>query len=96
MKELGEQVSLGTGTLTPMISRMQKNGWLRKERSTEDERKVYVTLEEKAYNEQSNITQRVTDDIQLCNISLTEYEELMSRLNELHEKLIVRTNPSGV
>jgi MarR family transcriptional regulator len=96
MKELGQQLSLGTGTLTPMISRMQENGWLRKERSTEDERKVYVTLEKKAYNEQSNITQRVAEEIQLCAISLTEYSELMARLNDLHGKLKERSNPSGV
>ncbi|WP_432351986.1 MarR family winged helix-turn-helix transcriptional regulator [Sporosarcina sp. A2] len=91
MKELGERVHLGTGTLNPMITRMQENGWLRKERSTEDERKVYVTLEEKAYKEQSSITKRVTEEVQLCNISLNEYEELMERLNELHGKLKQRS-----
>ncbi len=96
MKELGERVNLGTGTLTPMITRMQENGWLRKDRSTEDQRKVYVMLQEKAYMEQSNITQRVIQEVQLCNISLSEYEELMARLNELHEKLKERTNLSAV
>jgi len=96
MKELGEQINLGTGTLTPMISRMQENGWLRKDRSTEDQRKVYVMLQEKAYNEQSNITQRVREEVQLCNISLTEYEELMAKLNELHGKLKERSKPSSV
>jgi len=95
MKELGHQVSLGTGTLTPMISRMQENGWLRKERSTKDERKVYITLEEKAYNEQSNITQKVSEEVQLCNISLTEYEELMARLTDLNGKLKERMKPSS-
>ncbi|PID06435.1 MULTISPECIES: MarR family winged helix-turn-helix transcriptional regulator [unclassified Sporosarcina] len=91
MKELGEQVGLGTGTLTPMISRMQEKGWLRKERSIEDERKVYVTLEKKAQNEKNTIIERVNEEIQLCNIGLLEYEELMARLNELHGKLKERT-----
>ncbi|PIC99585.1 MarR family winged helix-turn-helix transcriptional regulator [Sporosarcina sp. P29] len=91
MKELGEQVGLGTGTLTPMISRMQEKGWLRKERSIEDERKVYVTLEKKAQNEKNTIIERVNEEIQLCNIGLSEYEELMARLNELHGKLKERT-----
>lgn len=92
MKELGEQVGLGTGTLTPMVSRMQENGWLRKERSKVDERKVYVLLEEKAYNEKNNITQRVAEEINLCNISLTEYKELMIKLDELRGKLKDRTD----
>lgn len=96
MKELGEQVSLGTGTLTPMISRMQENGWLRKERSTVDERNVYILLKEKAHSEKRNITQRVTEEIQLCNISLIEYKELMARLNQLHGKLKERAKPSDV
>lgn len=87
MKELGDQVNLGTGTLTPMINRMQDNGWLRKERSKEDERKVYILLEKKAHNEKSNITQKVLKEIERCNISLTEYEELMIRLNDLKQKL---------
>lgn len=91
MKELGEQVSLGTGTLTPMISRMQEKGWLRKERSVEDERKVYVALEKKAYDEKNTIIERVNEEIQLCNIGLSEYEELMVRLNELQRKLKERT-----
>ena len=91
MKELGEQVSLGTGTLTPMISRMQEKGWLRKERSVEDERKVYVALEKKAYDEKNTIIERVNEEIQLCNIGLSEYEELMVRLNELQGKLKERT-----
>ncbi|WOV83059.1 MarR family transcriptional regulator [Sporosarcina jeotgali] len=91
MKELGERVNLGTGTLNPMISRMQENGWLRKQRSKEDERKVYVTLEEKAFQEQRAITRRVAEEVQLCNISLTEYEELMEKLNGLHRKLKQRS-----
>ena len=92
MTQLGERVNLGTGTLNPMISRMQENGWVRKERSTEDERKVYVALEPKAYEEKSNITKRVAEEIQLCNIGLNEYGELMERLNKLHEKLKQRSN----
>lgn len=96
MKELGEQLSLGTGTLTPMISRMQDNGWLRKERSTEDERKVYVMLEKKAFKQQHDITERIAKEIQLCQISLSEYDELMERLHVLRGKLVERANPAGV
>ncbi|WP_340742413.1 MULTISPECIES: MarR family transcriptional regulator [Sporosarcina] len=95
MKELGTRLDLGTGTLTPMIKRMQENGWVRKERSQEDERKVYIYLEEKAHRDQGPITKRVAEEIQLCNISLSEYDELMMRLNELHQKMKERSNSSG-
>lgn len=92
MKELGIRLSLGTGTLTPMITRMQKNGWVRKERSKEDERKVFIYLENKAHRNQAAITEQIAEEIQLCNISLSEYDELMTRLNELDKKLKERSN----
>ncbi|RBP93198.1 MarR family transcriptional regulator [Cytobacillus firmus] len=86
-KELGERLNLGTGTLTPMISRMISNGWLRKERSKADERKVYIFLEEKARREKEVITQNVGEAIQACSIELEEYEELMELLGKVRFKL---------
>jgi MarR family transcriptional regulator, organic hydroperoxide resistance regulator len=87
VKELGESLNLGTGTLTPMIARMEANGWLRKERSKEDERKVYIYLEKKAYEEKPAITSRVGKEILSCNIELEEYQQLMHQLNVLNNKL---------
>ena len=87
VKELGERLNLGTGTLTPMISRMQVSGWLRKERSTEDERKVYIHLHKKAIEEKPRIIQKVTEEILSCKIELEEYEQLLMRLKDLQHKL---------
>ena len=87
VKDLGEKLSLGTGTLTPMIARMEGNGWLRKERSTEDERRVYIFLEKKALEEKLAITKKVSEKIESCNIEISEYEQLMEQLNRLHGKL---------
>jgi MarR family transcriptional regulator, organic hydroperoxide resistance regulator len=87
VKELGKRVNLGTGTLTPMITRMAENDWLRKERSKTDERKVHIYLQPKALQEQQDITQKVTEEILSCHIELQEYEQLMQQLNQLHQKL---------
>jgi len=87
VKELGEKLNLGTGTLTPMINRMVENNWLRKERSKADERKVHIYLQRKALQEQNEITQKVTEEILSCHIELQEYEQLMQNLNQLHQKL---------
>ncbi|WP_045520174.1 MarR family winged helix-turn-helix transcriptional regulator [Neobacillus niacini] len=86
-KELGEKLNLGTGTLTPMISRMEANDWVRKERSKEDERKVYIYLQEKAIEEKRTITKKVAEVIQSCQIELEEYEQLMQQLNTLQKKM---------
>nr|WP_210427156.1 MarR family transcriptional regulator [Priestia megaterium] len=87
VKEIGEKLSLGTGTLTPMLTRMEANGWLRKERSKADERKVYIHLQKKALEEKQAITKTVGEEIQSCNIELEEYKQLMVHLNQLHSKL---------
>jgi DNA-binding MarR family transcriptional regulator len=42
--ELGERLFLDSGTLTPLLKRMEAAGLLVRERATEDERRVIVTL----------------------------------------------------
>ena len=90
VKDLGEKLSLGTGTLTPMLIRMEANGWLRKERSKEDERRVYIHLKTKALDEKHAIIKTVGDEILSCQIELEEYKQLLERLNQLHSKLKYR------
>ncbi|MEH7127867.1 MarR family transcriptional regulator [Neobacillus drentensis] len=87
VKEIGEKLSLGTGTLTPMLTRMEANGWIRKERSKADERRVYIYLQKKAQDEKQAIIKTISNKIQSCNIELEEYTQLMERLNQLHRKL---------
>lgn len=87
VKELGEKLSLGTGTLTPMIKRMEMNGWLKKERSTTDERKVCVSLQPKALEEKENISQKIAKELLTCNIEYQEYEQLMTQIRILQRKL---------
>jgi DNA-binding MarR family transcriptional regulator len=41
---LGERLSLDSGTLTPLLKRMEGAGWLARQRSGEDERRVHVAL----------------------------------------------------
>lgn len=94
LKELGTSLNLGTGTLTPMITRMEANGWLHKERSKEDERKVFIFLQNKAIKEKHEITQKVAKEIQSCKIELDEYEQLMKQLRHLKQKLRKRGEES--
>lgn len=86
-KELGERLDLGTGTLTPMITRMESNGWVQKKRSQVDERKVHIHLQQKALDEKQHITKVISEEIRSCHIGLEEYEQLLRQLNELHSKL---------
>lgn len=44
VKEMGKKLYLDSGTLTPMLKKMEKAGWLVRERSKSDERVVVVTI----------------------------------------------------
>ena len=44
VKELGEKLLLDSGTLTPLLKRMEQRGWLSRRRATHDERSVVATL----------------------------------------------------
>ncbi len=41
---LGERLYLNSGTLTPLLKRMETSGWLQRQRASDDERRVLVTL----------------------------------------------------
>jgi DNA-binding MarR family transcriptional regulator len=44
VKEVGELLHLDSGTLTPLLKRLEKMGLIKRERNSEDERKVLITL----------------------------------------------------
>ena len=44
VKALGERLFLDSGTLTPLLKRLEAQGLVRRERSTEDARSVHVHL----------------------------------------------------
>lgn len=46
VKEIGERLFLDSGTLTPLLKRMEAAKLVTRKRSTEDERKVYIHLAE--------------------------------------------------
>ena len=47
VKELGEALYLDSGTLTPLLKKMEAKGLLTRRRSAEDERSLIVSLTEK-------------------------------------------------
>jgi len=45
VKELGQRLRLDSGTLTPVVRRLENRGLVRRERSQADQRRVHVRLE---------------------------------------------------
>ncbi|SDG27851.1 MarR family winged helix-turn-helix transcriptional regulator [Phytopseudomonas seleniipraecipitans] len=44
VKALGERLMLDSGTLTPLLKRLQQAGLVQRQRSTQDEREVHLSL----------------------------------------------------
>ncbi len=44
--ELGKKVHLDSGTLTPLLKRLEKMGYIKRERPKENERKLFISLTE--------------------------------------------------
>jgi len=47
VKELGECLYLDSGTLTPLLKKLETKGWVTRQRAKEDERVLIVTLTDK-------------------------------------------------
>ena len=47
VKELGKRLFLDSGTLTPLLKKMEKDSLVRRTRSSSDERNVIISLTEK-------------------------------------------------
>ncbi|MGH2316268.1 MarR family winged helix-turn-helix transcriptional regulator [Planococcus sp. SE5232] len=84
MKNIGERLGLGTGTLNPIINRMIEQGRLIKQQSETDKRAFTISLTEKAQSEQKAVEQAVFDKLASCNFMGVNAITLMKNLKELN------------
>lgn len=67
--ELGAQLHLDSGTLTPLLKRMEKAGLVIRERDSEDERRVLISLTE--HGQSLRASSREIADNMLCQTELS-------------------------
>lgn len=84
LKEIGERLGLGTGTLNPIITRMIAQGRLVKEQSADDKRAWVISLTEKAKNEHEAISKAVYDKLASCHFGDINAITLMKDLKSLN------------
>ena len=85
--QLGEQLALETGTLTPLLKRLETMGLLRRQRSEVDERRVIVTLTEKGRRlkrEAADVTRCIAES---AGLSLAELARLTQEIRVLRTNL---------
>lgn len=87
ISDLGEKLQLDTGTLTPMLKRMEKNGFINRNRAVEDERIVIVSLSEKAIQLESDIYQCVDGCLTQLTLKEADYFTLIKQINDLSQQV---------
>lgn len=87
MNDLGKRLGLDSGTLTPMLKRMETAGYITRIRNPEDERKVMIDLTEKAYGIKDELTEKVSTCLDFLHLGEKEYFDLIDRINSLTKKL---------
>ncbi|UBH13632.1 MarR family winged helix-turn-helix transcriptional regulator [Macrococcus armenti] len=90
VKKLVTELSLDTGTISPLLKRMETNDLIKRTRSELDQREVFISLTDKSVAMKDELYQ-VTDIINDVSLFTEEESETFSRLlNKLIEN--IKTN----
>ncbi|VDG18265.1 MarR family winged helix-turn-helix transcriptional regulator [Lactiplantibacillus mudanjiangensis] len=73
VRELGSHVNLDSGTLTPLLKRMQTQGWVERKRDAADERQVNISLSQKAIDAKPTIFSHVNECMSLLGMDEQTY-----------------------
>ncbi|POX64663.1 MarR family transcriptional regulator [Streptomyces sp. Ru62] len=83
VKRLGEQLRLDSGTLSPLVKRLEGAGLVRRERSAEDERSVRVHLTEEGTALRERALEVPRRIMSATGLDLAEIVDLHTRLERL-------------
>ena len=88
VSELGERLFLDSGTLTPLLKRLQHAGLLQRQRSAADERRVQLVLSSagQALREQAKLVPQCV--LEAVDCPLPELIDLTRQMQQLRTKLL--------
>ena len=91
---LGERLSLDSGTLTPLLKRMEAAGWLVRQRSAEDERRVQVSLSAAGHALRTRAATVPGCVVAQTGCKLPELMALTQQLQQLRTRMTALNSPS--
>lgn len=91
VKELGSMLQLDSGTLSPLLKRLESAGFIKRQRRVSDERVVDISLTDEGRElraRAADVPEKVS-----CRYGLEfdEYVDLLGRLKKLTERLTTQT-----
>ena len=87
--DLGQILHLDSGTLTPLLKRMETSGLINRSRDPNDERRVLISLKDKGRDlsaEAEKIPKELTKNIEFANLNQLR-DELIALVNLLSERI---------
>lgn len=88
IKDIGTVLYLDSGTLSPLLKRLEKKGLLNRQRDTQDERLVNISLTAQGHALKEQV--RDLPEILFCQIGwpVEEFGSLVERLHRLTERIV--------
>ncbi|QJX47957.1 MarR family transcriptional regulator [Hymenobacter taeanensis] len=87
VKELGEKLLLDSGTLTPLLKRLEQKQWISRRRDPRDERSVIIGLLPAGQALQARSCQIPEEIFARLNMPPADFEALRQQLNSLLTQL---------
>ena len=91
-KEISSKLKMKTGTLTPILNKLESNGYLEKVRDENDDRKIYLVVTKKGLEieeKAKDIPKRIAQNIDLKEEDylkyLHEFDKLSKKLDYIEE-----------
>ncbi|MBC7649206.1 MAG: MarR family transcriptional regulator [Vitreoscilla sp.] len=86
--ELGDKLYLDSGTLTPLLKRLETAGYISRIRAAEDERRVYITLTSLGRKLKTRAAKIPGCILSASQCSVPELMALTSQVQALRKKLV--------
>ena len=88
VSELGDKLTLDSGTLTPLLKRLETSGYVSRIRAVEDERRVYITLTSSGRKLKTRAAKIPACILSASQCSVPELMHLTSQVQALRKKLV--------
>ena len=86
-KKLGEELYLDSGTLTPVLKRLDEAGLITRKRSEKDERMVIITITEKGLDLKEQVKRIPLKIFEKTGLTIEKFNELNNNVRELISNL---------
>ena len=94
VREIGDELGLSTGTLTPLLKRLEERGQITRTRSVVDERQVEVVLTASGRALEAQAAVMHESLVCMTMLKSDDIRDLMNRIIELRTNLLTSSEPA--